>query len=192
MNHLWTGLLVISIAVALFSGNLKQITDSVLDGAAGAVSLMIELAGAYCLWMGLEKIADDAGLVEVMTKFLRPLLNPLFPSLKHAPKALGAVAASITSNVLGLSSGTPLGLKAMKEMRALMPEDSDEASDAMITLIVINAAGFSLFPSSVVAVRAALGSGDPAAIAGPVAAAGLVATAVGLLVDRLFRRRHQR
>lgn len=188
MNSLWMALLVAGAVVAFFTGNAGTMVDSVLDGAAGAVALMIELAGVYCLWMGMEKIADESGLVDALARFLGPVLKPIFPSLKDRPRPLSAIAASVISNVLGLSSGTPLGLKAMKEMKSLMPPDADEPSDPMITLIVINAAGFCIFPSSVVAIRAALGSANPAIIAGPTAIAGFAATAVGLAVDRALRR----
>ncbi|MBE3520006.1 MAG: spore maturation protein [Firmicutes bacterium] len=188
MNSLWMGLLVGSAVVAFFTGNAGTMVDSILGGAAGAVALMIELTGIYCLWMGMEKIADESGLVNDLAKFLGPLLRPLFPFLRDHPQPLSAIAASIISNVLGLSSGTPLGLKAMKEMKNLMPPDEDEAIDPMITLIVINAAGFCIFPSSVVALRAALGSANPSIVAGPTAIAGLVATAAGLAVDVALRR----
>lgn len=190
MNALWMGLLATGVVVAFITGNVGAMVDSVLDGARGAVALMIELAGVYCLWMGMEKIADESGLVDALAKLLGPVLRPIFPSLKDHPRPLSAIAASIASNVLGLSSGTPLGLKAMKEMKNLMPPDADEPSDPMITLIVINAAGFCVFPSSIVAVRAALGSANPAMVAGPTAIAGLAATAAGLLVDKLLRGRY--
>ncbi len=190
MNALWMGLLAIGVVVAFITGNAGAMVDSVLDGAAGAVALMIDLAGVYCLWMGMEKIADESGLVDALAKLLGPVLRPIFPSLKDCPRPLSAIAASIASNVLGLSSGTPLGLKAMKEMKNLMPPDADEPSDPMITLIVINAAGFCVFPSSIVAIRAALGSANPAMIAGPTAIAGIAATAAGLLVDKVLRGRY--
>ncbi|HHY34114.1 MAG TPA: hypothetical protein GX510_00535 [Firmicutes bacterium] len=192
MNSLWMGLLVGSAVVAFFTGNVGTMVDSVLGGATGAVALMIELAGIYCLWMGMEKIADESGLVDTLARFVGPMLRPVFPSLKDRPRPLSAVAASIISNVLGLSSGTPLGLKAMKEMKNLMPPGAEEAIDPMITLIVINAAGFCIFPSSVVAIRAALGSANPAIIAGPTAIAGLAATAAGLTVDIALRRGRQK
>jgi spore maturation protein A len=190
VNLLWVGLLVAGAIVAFFTGNVVTMVDSVLAGAQGAVALMIELAGVYCLWMGIEKIADESGMVEALAKLLRPVLGPIFPSLRDYPRPLSAIAASIISNVLGLSSGTPLGLKAMKEMKELMTADADEASDPMITLIVVNAAGFCIFPSSVVAIRAAAGSSNPAIIAGPTAIAGLAATVAGLLVDKIIKRRH--
>lgn len=192
MNSLWMGLLVGSAVVAFFTGNVGTMVDSVLGGATGAVALMIELAGIYCLWMGMEKIADESGLVDTLARFVGPVLRPVFPSLKDRPRPLSAVAASIVSNVLGLSSGTPLGLKAMKEMKNLMPPGTEEAIDPMITLIVINAAGFCIFPSSVVAIRAALGSANPAIIAGPTAIAGFAATAAGLTVDIALRRGRQK
>ncbi|HHW17969.1 MAG TPA: nucleoside recognition protein [Firmicutes bacterium] len=185
MNGVWLFLMIFGCVVALFNGNVDAMMSAVLDGAHDAVQLVISLAGMFCLWVGIEKLAEEAGLIEGLAKLSKPLLNFLFPYVRGHEKAMGAISASIISNVLGLSSQTPLGLRAMTEIKAIYGE-REEGIQSMITLVVVNAAGFCMFPSSIIAMRAALGSKDPAVVAGPTAVAGLVATVAGLLAHRFF------
>jgi len=173
---------------ALVTGRVDAMITSVLDGAYDAVQLMIGLSGMFCLWMGIERLAQKAGLVDALARFLAPLFGSLFPALRQKPKPLGTVTASVLSNALGLSSSTPLGLKAMSEMKEALGE-SRRGIDSMATLVILNAAGFCIFPSSIIALRVALGSKAPALIAGPTALAGLAATACGLMAYRLLGRR---
>ncbi len=191
LNTVFVFFIALGCAVAFFTGNVESLMLTTLDGAKGAVELVIGLTGMFALWVGIEKLARESGLIDALGVVTRPFLGVLFPHLrqragtgscaKEAQAALGTISASIVSNILGLSSSTPLGLKAMSEMKGVLGEGR-EAVDSMITLVVINAAGFCIFPSSVIALRAALGSGNPAAIAGPTAVAGLAATFGGLAV----------
>jgi len=188
MNLVWVFLISSGCLVALTTGNVDALMSGVLEGARGAVELVISLAGVFCLWMGIERLAEEAGLIDALARAIRPLLVFLFPHLRRHEKPLGTAAASIISNILGLSSQTPLGLKAMSQIKEALG-DTDEALDAMITLVVIGAAGFCVFPSSIIALRAALGSASPAIIAGPTAAAGFAATLAGILAHRCLSRR---
>ncbi len=176
--------------MAVLTGNVDAMMTSVLDGIAGAVELVIGLTGVFCLWVGIEKLAEESGLLDVLAKGAGPVFSRLFPGLKGRDRPLGTVTASVLSNFLGLSSSTPLGLKAMSEMKELLGE-SFEGFDSMARLVILNAAGFCIFPSGVIALRAALGSRAPAIVAGPTAVAGLAATAGGLLAYGLLSR-HQR
>jgi spore maturation protein A len=162
--------------------------SSVLDGAYHAVQLVIGLVGIFCLWGGIERLANESGLIDALARITRPVLGPLFPYVREQEKIMGAVSATIISNILGLSSQTPLGLKAMAEIKRIHGE-SHRAIHSMITLVVISAAGFCIFPSGVIALRAALGSKNPAIVAGPTAVAGLVATCAGLVAHSLFSKR---
>jgi spore maturation protein A len=187
MNFVWVFLVSAGCVVSVLTGNVDAMMTSVLDGIAGAVELVIGLIGVFCLWVGIEKLADESGLLDALAKVASPVFSRLFPGLKGRGPALGTVTASVISNVLGLSSSTPLGLKAMSEMKGLFGE-REEGFHAMATLVILNAAGFCLFPSSVIALRAALGSRAPALIAGPAAVAGIAATAGGLFAYRLLAR----
>lgn len=201
MNMIFLLFIVFGCTVAFLTGNVESMMLSTLDGARGAVELVIGLTGMFALWVGIEKLARESGLIDALAALTRPILGALFPHLRYeaesgsgqktARAALGTISASIVSNILGLSSSTPLGLRAMSEMKQALGQGR-EATDSMITLVVINAAGFCIFPSSVIAVRAALGSRNPAIIAGPAAVAGLVATTAGLTVHRLLSSGNRR
>lgn len=188
MNAVWLFMMIFGSVVALATGNVDAMMSSVLDGAYNAVQLMISLAGMFCLWVGIERLADESGLIDVLARITRPILGPLFPYVRDRERVMGAVSATVISNILGLSSQTPLGLKAMAEIKAVHGE-RDQGIQSMITLVVISAAGFCIFPSGVIALRAALGSESPAIVAGPTAVAGLVATCAGLVAHRFIRGR---
>ena len=187
MNLVWILMIAAGCITALATGRVEPMMAAVLDGAQQGVELMIGLAGMFCLWMGIERLAQKAGLVDALARVLSPLFGSLFPYLRGRPKPLGTVTASVISNALGLSSSTPLGLKGMSEMKEALG-DGDKGLRSMATLVILNAAGFCIFPSSIIALRAALGSKSPALIAGPTALAGLVATTGGLLAYKLLGR----
>ena len=188
MNAVWLVLIISGSVVALMTGNVDALMSSVLEGAYDAVQLVIGLAGIFCLWVGIERLANESGLIDALARVTRPVLGPLFPHVKDEEKIMGAISATIISNILGLSSQTPLGLKAMAQIRQVHGE-TYQAIHSMITLVIISAAGFCIFPSGVIALRAALGSQNPAIVAGPTAVAGLVSTCAGLLAHRLFSKR---
>ena len=185
MSFLWILMIAAGCVSALANGRVEPMMSAVLDGAQQGVELMIGLAGMFCLWMGIERLAQKAGLVDALAHLLSPLFGTLFPHLRSRPKPLGTVTASVLSNALGLSSSTPLGLKAMSEMKESLG-DGEKGMRSMATLVILNAAGFCIFPSSIIALRVALGSGSPTLIAGPTALAGLAATAGGLLAYKLL------
>ncbi len=185
MNAVWLFLIGSGCVVALVTGNVDSMMASVLQGADDAVQLVIGLVGIFCLWVGIERLAEESGLIKALGTVTRPIFGALFPNLRKHPKPLGTISASVISNVLGLSSSTPLGVRAMQEIRDEV-RDEDNRMDSMIRLIVINAAGFCIFPSSVIALRVALGSEAPAIVAGPAALAGLAATVGGLVAHRLL------
>ncbi|MGI6663517.1 MAG: hypothetical protein ACOX4B_08750 [Bacillota bacterium] len=187
MNFVWMFLLSTGCVVAVLTGNVDAMMTSVLDSISAAVELVIGLIGVFCLWVGIERLAEESGLIDVLARMAGPVFSKLFPGLKEKHRPLGTVTASVMSNVLGLSSSTPLGLKAMSEMKELFGERR-EGLDSMARLVILNAAGFCIFPSGVIALRAALGSRAPAIIAGPTAVAGLAATAGGLLAYHWLSR----
>jgi spore maturation protein A len=187
MNLIWLILMAGGCVIALVTGRVDALMSSVLTGATDAVELMIGLAGSFCLWVGIEKLAEKSGLMEALSRITYPLFGRLFPFLRGKKKPLGTVAASVFSNILGLSSSTPLGLRAMREIKEVSINEK-EAMDSMTRLVILNAAGFCIFPSSIIALRAAMGSNVPAIIAGPSAVAGVVATITGFLVHRILNK----
>ncbi len=190
MNVVWLFLIISGSIVAIITGNLDVMITSVLEGAQDAVQLAISFAGIFCLWVGIEKLANESGVIDMLAKISRPILGPLFPHVKDERQVMGAISATIISNVLGLSSQTPLGLKAMSEIKQVYGE-STQGIESMTTLVVISAAGFCIFPSGVIALRAALGSHNPAIVTGPTAIAGLIATCAGLTAHKIFLMKHR-
>ncbi|HHY75170.1 MAG TPA: hypothetical protein GX500_00135 [Firmicutes bacterium] len=188
MNFVWMFLVLSGCLVAVFTGNVDAMMTSVLDGISAAVELVVGLIGVFCLWVGIEKLAEESGLIDVLAHRADPVFSRLFPGLRGKRKPLGTVAASVLSNVFGLSSSTPLGLKAMSEIKEVFG-GRPGGLDSMARLVILNAAGFTIFPSGVIALRAALGSRAPAIIAGPTALAGLLATVGGLLAYGVLSRR---
>ncbi len=187
MNAVWIFMIAAGCVTAFLTGRIEPMMGAVLDGAQQAVELVIGLTGMFCLWVGIERLAEEAGLIDALARLLSPVFGAIFPHLRGKPKPLGTVTASVLSNALGLSSSTPLGLKSMSEMKDSLGE-GDRGVDSMSTLVIMNAAGFCIFPSTIVALRAAAGSRAPALIAGPTAVAGLAATVGGLIAYRLLSR----
>ncbi len=162
--------------------------DGLLHYAKVAVELAIGLIGILALWLGLMKIAEQAGMIAALSRALKPLLMRLFPDVPPEHPALGAMVMNISANMLGLgNAATPLGLKAMEELNKLNPK-SGTATDAMCTFLVINTSNVQLIPATVIAVRAAAGSADPTEIIGAVILATTVNTIVGIAAVKWLAR----
>lgn len=189
LNLVWAGLLVVGVAVAVARGNADMITETAMTAADSAIQILIGLLGVMVLWLGLSRVAEDAGLVKSLARLVQPVLQRLFPTIPRDHPAMGAITMNISANMLGLgSAATPFGLKAMQHLQELNPE-KETASDPMITFLVLNTSGVTLVPAVIIGLRAQHGSANPAEIMLPVLLATLCSTAVGLGLDRLIRRR---
>jgi spore maturation protein A len=167
---------------------LKAITQAAIDFAALAVEIAIGLIGVMALWLGLIKIAEEAGLVKVLTRVLAPLTKRLFPDIPSDHPAMGAIIMNTAANMLGLSNAaTPIGLKAMEELNKLNPK-AGTATDAMITFLAINTGGLILIPATAIAVRAAAGSSNPGIIIGTSIFGAGCATVVGVAASKILQR----
>ncbi len=167
---------------------MRAITQAAIDFAALAVEIAIGLIGVMALWLGLIKIAEEAGLVKVLTRMLAPLTKRLFPDIPSDHPAIGAIIMNTAANMLGLSNAaTPIGLKAMEELNKLNPK-AGTATDAMITFLAINTGGLILIPATAIAVRAAAGSSNPGIIIGTSIFGAACATVVGVIASKLFQR----
>lgn len=188
MALIWFLLLATGLLVAVVSGNLDGFTRGALDGAAGAVTLALGLVGALALWLGLLRVAEEAGLTDAVARALRPVMHRLFPDVPPDHPAMTAMVLNVSANALGLgNAATPLGLKAMEELQTLNPR-RDTATDAMVLFLVINTSSVQLVPATVVAMRAAGGAENPASIVGPTLLATAVSTLVGIAAARLLAR----
>jgi spore maturation protein A len=167
---------------------MKAVTAAALDYAATAVTIALGLIGVMALWLGVMKVAEEAGLLRVLTRILAPVTRRLFPDVPADHPAVGAMIMNIAANMLGLSNAaTPLGLKAMEELNKLNPKVGT-ATNAMVTFLAINTGGLILIPATAIAVRAAAGSANPGMIIGTSIIGAGCATVAGIIASRLLQR----
>ena len=167
---------------------LRAITNAALDYANTAVTISLGLIGVMALWLGIMKIAEEAGLLKVLTRVLTPLTSRLFPDVPPDHPAIGAMIMNIAANMLGLNNAaTPLGLKAMEELNKINPK-LGTATNAMCTFLVINTAGLTLIPATAIAIRAAQGSLNPGIIIGTSIFGAGCATVAGLVSVKILER----
>jgi len=185
MSWVWTGLVLISVVFSLFTGQGQALSASVLQGAQAGVALAVSLAGSICLWTGIGKLMEYAGITQWLAQLLRPLLHRIFPSTKQDPALAGDLSANICANFLGLgNAATPLGIRAVKAM--VDPKASTLATDEMCRLIVLNTASIQLIPANVAAVRSSLGCAAPFDILPAVWITSLCSAGMGLLAAYLL------
>lgn len=186
MTYLWGGMLIIGIVFGSLNGNLQEVTEAVISSSKEAVALCISMAGITAMWTGIMKIAENTGLVSLLSRGMKPVLRFLFPDISPESQAGKYISLNFLSNILGLSwASTSSGLCAVRELQKLNEEDCKRrgvtkkraphiASTAMCTFMIINVSSLQLLPMNMIAYRAQYGSVNPAAVVGP----GIVATAV--------------
>ncbi len=167
---------------------IKAVTQAALDYASTAVTIALGLIGIMALWLGVMKVAEEAGLLRIVTRLLTPVTKRLFPEIPTDHPAIGAMIMNIAANMLGLSNAaTPLGLKAMEELNKLNPKVGT-ATNSMVTFLVINTGGLILIPATAIAVRASAGSANPGIIIGTSIFGAGCATAAGVIAAKLLQR----
>ncbi len=167
---------------------VKAVTNAALDYARTAVNIALGLIGIMALWLGVMKVAEEAGLIKSLTKLLTPVSSRLFPDVPPDHPAIGAMVMNISANMLGLSNAaTPFGLRAMEELNKLNPK-LGTATNAMCTFLVINTSGLVLIPATAIAVRAAAGSANPGIIIGTSIFGAGCATVAGLIAVKLLEK----
>ncbi len=188
INYIWAAMLIIGFVVGAITGNISEVTNAAIENAQTGVDLSLGLIGVMALWLGLMKIAEDAGIVEKLAKALRPVTIRLFPDVPPEHPAMGAMIMNIAANILGLgNAATPLGLKAMQELQELN-EDKDTATNAMVTFLAINTSSVTLIPASTIGILAAAGSTNPTEIIGPTIIATTVSTVVAVIAAKAFEK----
>ncbi|MCE5285490.1 MAG: spore maturation protein [Pelosinus sp.] len=184
---IWLLLILAGTLYAALWGDIALVTQSAITAADTAVSLAFKLTGVMCLWLGMMRIAEKAGLIKLIVKVLQPTLRFIFPDIPKNHPALGAIILTLSANMLGMGNAvTPLGIKAMQELQKLNKEKTT-ATPSMCTLLVLCTAGFTLVPATVIALRTAAGSGNPTEIVGPTILVSLFATISVLFLDRICR-----
>ena len=186
MTWVWTGMVTLSLAFGLLSGNLDAVAAAALEGARSAVELSLSMAGMLCLWSGVMEIMNVCGLSAGLARLFRPLLRRLLPNASRDPETLAAVSANVSANLLGLgNAATPLGIRAARRMARGC---GGTASDELCRLVVLNTASIQLLPTTVAGVRGALGAESAFYILPAVWLASVLSVTAGLLAARIFSR----
>lgn len=199
LNYLWAGMMMLGIIYAAFTGRMPDITNAALDSSKEAITLCITMIGIMSFWVGLMEIATKAGIIEQLSRKLKPLIHFLFPNLPDNHPAATHITTNIIANILGLGwAATPAGLLAMEDLALLEEERRAKkkkaaprgvASSEMCTFLILNISSLQLIPVNIIAYRTQYGSVDPGAILGPGIAATAVSTGAAILFCKIMERK---
>lgn len=179
LNYIWGLMIVIGIVAGILTGRISEISAASLQSAKEAIALCITMLGFMSLWTGLMNVAKAAGIVEAMTRVLHPVIRLLFPDIPKGHVANEYIASNMIANILGLGwAATPMGLKAMKEMKKLNHNKTTASAD-MCTFLIINISSLQLIPVNIIAFRSQYGSVNPTGILTAAILATLFSTFVG-------------
>lgn len=188
LNYIWIAFFLVAFVVAfvklIFFGDVNvftEIMNSTYDSAKTGFEISLGLTGVLSLWLGVMKIGERGGMVDLFSRASAPLFSKLFPDIPKGHPASASILMNISANMLGLdNAATPFGLKAMQELQEINPR-KEQASNPMIMFLVLNASGLTLIPVTVMVYRAQLGAANPADVFIPIMIATFVATLVGMV-----------
>ena len=189
LNGIWLFMILFATIVAAYNGTMAELTEAVFDSAQDAIELAIGLIGALALWLGIMKVVEVAGLMQIIARGLRPIMVRLFPEVPPDHPAMSAMILNMAANALGLgNAATPMGLKAMAELNKLNPVPG-AATNAMCLFLAINTSSLTLLPISAISVRASAGASNPGAIILPSIIATACSTAIAIVMSKFLARR---
>lgn len=183
IDYIWFSMMVLAVITGVYNNTLDLVISEIAISAQRAFELALGLGGIMTLWLGMLKIAEQAGLINSIGKAFTPLLHKLFPSIPKGHPAIGAIALNLSANFLGLSNAaTPLGLKAMEELETLNKKPT-VASDDMCMFVAINTSSVQLIPSTAIGILSIAGSSDPTAIISSTLIATTISTVIAITVS---------
>ena len=178
-------LVSISLVFALLTGNLQAVSNAVVDGASKAITLLLSLAGAMCLWSGIMEVLREAGAVQKLSRVLSPILRRVFPETWKSGQGSEEICAALSANILGIgNAATPLALSAMEKMQAANP-NKERATDDMVTFSILGASSLDLLPTTLITLRRAAGSTAPYKIILPVWICSAACAVTGVFLSKL-------
>ena len=195
LNYIWIAFFIIAFVIALvkliFFGDFEvfpAMMDSTFSSSKTAFEISLGLTGVLALWLGIMKIGEKGGLVNLLARVLSPVFTRLFPDIPKGHPVTGSIFMNIAANMLGLdNAATPLGLKAMEQLQELNTK-KDTATNPMIMFLVLNTSGLTLIPVSIMVYRAQLGAAQPTDIFVPILLATFFSTIAGIIVTSLYQR----
>lgn len=188
MNYIFFALIAISIIVGIFNNTLNEIVNAMLSACNTAVKISFSLIGIMAFWLGIMRIAEKSGLVQILSKLLNPIANILFKDVKKDSPVVGDITMSVTANALGLTNAaTPIGLKVMKELQE-DNKNKETATDSMCMFLGMNTAGFQIIPATVIAVLVGVGAKNPSEIILPTLIVTTISFLVAIITALIFRK----
>lgn len=188
LNILWLLLIILSVIFGAMNGRIPEVVAAVTDSAKLAVEVALGLAGIMVLWLGIMQVAEDAGLIRLFAKLLRPIMVRLFPDVPAEHPAMGSMLLNIAANMLGVgNAATPLGLRAMHDLEQLNKVPGT-ATNAMCTFLAINTSGVQLIPATAIAYLAAAGATNPTDIVLTTLIATTCSTITAIIAVKSFQR----
>ena len=194
LNYIWIAFFVIAFAIALvkliFFGDVEvfpAMMNSTFDNSKTAFEISLGLTGVLSLWLGIMKIGEKGGVINMFARLLSPVFTKLFPDIPKGHPVTGSIFMNIAANMLGLdNAATPLGLKAMEQLQEINPK-KDTASNPMIMFLVLNTSGLTLIPVSIMVYRAQMGAAQPTDIFIPILLATFFSTIAGIIVTSIYQ-----
>ena len=188
INIIWFLILSLGIIIGIVTGKGEILSKAVVSSTSSSVELVMGLVGMMCLWCGIMKIAEKSGLTDKLSGILKPILKIIFKDAGKNTKAMSSITMNITANMMGLSNAaTPFGIKAMEEMQKTN-NVKDTASNDMALFLVLNAACIQFLPTTVISIRAAYNSQNPAIIILPAIIATGTAAALGIVYCKVLEK----
>ena len=192
VNLVWVAMAVIGIVYAMINGTMEAINKAVFDGAKDAVTICIGLISVLVFWLGLMKIAEEAGLLKKLVSLFMPIVKRLFPEIPKDHPSMGFILSNMMANFFGLgNAATPLGIKAMEQLKELNG-GKDSASRSMVTFLALNTSAITLIPTTVISIRMTYESANPTEIVGVTFIAQVLSMIGAIWIDRYFYRRRSR
>lgn len=195
LNYIWVAFFIIAFVIAViklvFMGDYEvfpAMMDSTFSSSKTAFEISLGLTGVLSLWLGIMKIGEKGGIIDVFARLLSPIFTKLFPDIPKGHPVTGSIFMNISANMLGLdNAATPLGLKAMDQLQELNPK-KDTATNPMIMFLVLNTSGLTLIPISILVYRAQMGAAQPTDVFVPILLATFFSTLAGVIVTSLYQR----
>lgn len=195
LNYIWIAFFLIAFVIAtvrlVFMGDTEvfpAIMNSTFDTSKTAFEISLGLTGVLSLWLGIMKIGEKGGVINVVARVLSPVFTRLFPDIPKGHPVTGSIFMNVAANMLGLdNAATPLGLKAMEQLQELNPK-KDTATNPMIMFLVLNTSGLTLIPVSIMVYRAQMGAAQPTDIFVPILLATFFSTLAGIVFTSLYQR----
>lgn len=190
VNWIWFFLIIIGIITAAVQGNIDLMNKAAFEGAKTGVTISFGLISILVFWLGIMKIAEQSGLLKLISRLLRPIIQWLFPEIPKDHPALGYIISNMTANIFGLgNAATPMGIKAMQELQKLN-NHKEKASASMSTFLALNTSSITLIPTTIISIRLTYSSTNPTEIVGTTILATLISTLSAIALDKWYRRRY--